>query len=105
MLLTDLLLKDSTPAARRFFNALAEEPETVAAALVPRIRAATRASSSIDFLTPADALARVLRGLPQIINGGRFFDKDGRRVAAPGERYQENGVRVQVRRRQTTQAR
>ncbi|KAL4430704.1 hypothetical protein ABPG75_005960 [Micractinium tetrahymenae] len=26
MLLTDLLLKDSTPAARRFFNALAEDP-------------------------------------------------------------------------------
>ena len=39
MLLTDLLLKDSTPAARRFFNALAEEPETVAAALVPQVGA------------------------------------------------------------------
>lgn len=37
MLLTDLLLKDSTPAARRFFNALAEEPETVAAALAPQV--------------------------------------------------------------------
>lgn len=37
MLLTDLLLKDSTPAARRFFNALAEEPETVAAAIVPQV--------------------------------------------------------------------
>lgn len=36
MLLTDLLLKDSTPATRRFFNALAEEPETVAAVLVPQ---------------------------------------------------------------------
>lgn len=36
MLLTDLLLKDSTPVTRRFFNALAEEPETVAAVLVPQ---------------------------------------------------------------------
>lgn len=39
MVLTDLLLKDASPVARRFFNALAEEPETVAEALVPQIRA------------------------------------------------------------------
>lgn len=39
MVLTDLLLKDASPIAKRFFNALAEEPETVAAALVPQIRA------------------------------------------------------------------
>jgi len=39
MVLTDLLLKDASPTAKRFFNALAEEPETVAAALVPQIRA------------------------------------------------------------------
>ena len=35
----DLLLEDSSPVARRFFNALAEEPETVAAALIPQIQA------------------------------------------------------------------
>ena len=39
MVLTDLLLEDASPVARRFFNALAEEPETVAATLVPQIRA------------------------------------------------------------------
>ena len=39
MMLTDLLLEGSSPVARRFFNALAEEPETVAAALVPQIKA------------------------------------------------------------------
>ena len=39
MVLTDLLLRDASPVARRFFNTLAEEPETVAAALVPRMRA------------------------------------------------------------------
>ena len=39
MVLTDLLLEDASPVARRFFNALAEESETVAAALVPAIKA------------------------------------------------------------------
>ena len=39
LVLTSLLLEGASPAARRFFNALAEEPETVAAALVPRMRA------------------------------------------------------------------
>jgi hypothetical protein len=38
MVLTDLLLQGAPPAARRFFNALAEEPDTVAAVLVPQIR-------------------------------------------------------------------
>ena len=33
-----LWTQDSTPRARRFFNALAEEPETAAAELVPKIR-------------------------------------------------------------------
>jgi chlorophyll(ide) b reductase len=47
LVLTDLLLKDSTPAARRFFNTLAEEPQTVAAALVPRIRAVQVTHKSI----------------------------------------------------------
>lgn len=100
MLLTDLLLRDSTPAARRFFNALAEEPETVAAALVPRVRSVQGSGTSIDYLTPAGALLRILSGLPQIINGGRFFDREGRRVEQAGEAYQENGVRVQVQQRQ-----
>lgn len=39
MVLTDLLLQGSSPVARRFFNVLAEEPDTVAQYLVPRIRA------------------------------------------------------------------
>lgn len=38
MVLTDLLLQGAPVAARRFFNALAEEPDTVAAVLVPQIR-------------------------------------------------------------------
>lgn len=95
MVLTDLLLKDSSPAARRAFNALAEEPETVAADLVPRIRSLRSRGGSLDYMSPADAALRMLRRLPQVLGGGRFFDRDGNRVAAPGERYAANGVRQQ----------
>jgi hypothetical protein len=31
----------------------------------------------------------------QVLNGGRFFDKNGNRVASHGESYQPNGVREQ----------
>jgi len=94
MVLTDLLLLDSTPVARRFFNALAEEAETVAADLVPRVRAVQGTRTSIEFLDPAGTLLRVLTGVPQILGGGRFFDKDGERVREPGSTYQNNGVKV-----------
>lgn len=45
---------------------------------------------------PRPAALRMLRGLPQVLHGGRFFDREGQRVQRPGERYQANGVRVQV---------
>lgn len=38
MVLTDLLLMDASPVGRRFIKVLADEPETVAAAVVPQIR-------------------------------------------------------------------
>jgi len=38
MVLTDLLLEGAEPVSKRFFNVLAEEPETVARHLVPKIR-------------------------------------------------------------------
>ncbi|GMH33272.1 hypothetical protein BSKO_01106 [Bryopsis sp. KO-2023] len=96
MVLTDLLLKDANVIARRFFNALAEEPETVAAVLVPQIRSLAGTNQGIDYLNPATALARVVGGLPQILFGGRFFDKDGERVVEGGGelRYKKNGVKV-----------
>lgn len=96
MVLTDLLLKDSTPGSRRFFNALAEEPETVAASIVPQIRELRFRDVSIDFVTPVGAVGKVMKGLPQILQGGRFFDKEGKRVRRPGAEYAENGVRLQV---------
>ncbi|KAL3678632.1 hypothetical protein R1sor_021588 [Riccia sorocarpa] len=94
LVLTDLLLKDSTFVARRFFNTLAEEPDTAATVLAPRIRAVEGSNQSIEVLSPASAMLKVLTGFPQIICGGRFFDKDGNRVVVPGKQYKENGVEV-----------
>eukprot|EP00193_Tetraselmis_chui_P006951 CAMPEP_0177764678 /NCGR_PEP_ID=MMETSP0491_2-20121128/7538_1 /TAXON_ID=63592 /ORGANISM="Tetraselmis chuii, Strain PLY429" /LENGTH=327 /DNA_ID=CAMNT_0019280879 /DNA_START=291 /DNA_END=1274 /DNA_ORIENTATION=- len=95
MVLTDLLLEESSAGARKFFNVMAEEPETVAAALVPKMKAMQERCGSVEFLTPADALRRVATGFPSIIQGGRFFDKEGNRVVQPGQRYKPNGVRSQ----------
>ena len=94
MVLTDLLLKDSTPVARKFFNVLAEEPETVAAALVPSILNIEGSGQSIEYLSPLSAVTRLMSGFPQIFKGGRFFDERGDRVLMDGCKYQENGVKV-----------
>ena len=51
-------------------------------------------NKSISFLSPLKAVTGVALGVPQILNGGRFFDKEGQRVKEPGVRYQENGVRL-----------
>ena len=53
--------------------------------------------TSIEALSPASALFRVLTGVPQILAGGRFFDREGRRVPAgsgTSGQYKENGVRL-----------
>lgn len=91
----ELLFIPSNQIASLLLALQAEEPETVAAALAPRIRAEQGVGGGIDYMSPADAFLRILRGLPQVINGGRHFDKEGNRVAATGERYQPNGVREQ----------
>ena len=57
MVLTDLLLEGSSPVARRFFNALAEEPETVAAALVPQIKA-IQAPCAVSYWACSPSLER-----------------------------------------------
>ena len=49
--------------------------------------------SSIEYLNPVSAVGRVLSRVPQIVRGGRFFDKQGRRVAEAGQQYADNGVR------------
>jgi chlorophyll(ide) b reductase len=48
--------------ARRFFNVLAEEPEVVAADIVPKVRAVSGTNSAIEFLTLPDAVRRVVTG-------------------------------------------
>ena len=94
MVLTDLLLEGAEPVSKRFFNVLAEEPETVARDLVPKIRNTDSKTSAVEFLTLPDAVFRVVTGVPQILGGGRFFDRHGNRVAVEGEAYKPNGVRM-----------
>ncbi|KAL1504629.1 hypothetical protein AB1Y20_008412 [Prymnesium parvum] len=54
MVMTDLLLTEASPASLKIFNILAETPDTVAAWLVPRMRAATDQPSGmyLHYLTP-----------------------------------------------------
>uniref|UniRef100_A0A7S0LRK4 Uncharacterized protein n=1 Tax=Coccolithus braarudii TaxID=221442 RepID=A0A7S0LRK4_9EUKA len=60
MVMTDLLLEGNRdkPRSLRIFNILADNPDTVAAWLVPRIRGAEGNGSYIKYLTPADAIWR-----------------------------------------------
>ena len=94
MVLTDLLLEGAEPVSKRFFNVLAEEPETVAEDLVPKIRNTNSKTSAVEFLTLPNAVFSVVTGVPQILGGGRFFDRHGNRVAVEGEAYKPNGVRM-----------
>jgi chlorophyll(ide) b reductase len=97
MVLTDLLLSESTPIVRKFFNALAEEPQTVAQDLAPRVLAVdNNIPVYIRYLTNTEALRRIVTGIPQILFGGRFFDKDGNRVKEPGAEYNDANVRIDL---------
>jgi len=92
LVLTDLLLKPDTPVAlRRFFNTIAEEPDVVARFVVPRMLNMREANSEVRYLQFLDAFVRVVGGVPAILWGGRYFDKDGNRVG-DGE-FNEAGVR------------
>ena len=44
-------------------------------------------------MSPAAAVTRVVTGVPQIIRGGRFFDKNGNRVARDAT-FNDAGVRL-----------
>lgn len=98
MVLTDLLLCGSSePRVRRIFNFLAEEPETVAEDLVPRIRSAVLSDKSntyIAFLTIPKAIFRLATGFLLGMRNRKFFDPvTGLRIDRTG-RYNQNGVRV-----------
>ena len=97
MVLTDLLLSESTPVVRRFFNVLAEEPQTVAEFLTPRVLSVEgNTPVYIRYLTNADAFRRILTGFPQIVFGGRFFDAEGNRVRESEAEYNDRNVRIDL---------
>lgn len=48
---------------------------------------------TIAYLSPTSGFARVLTGVPQIVGGGRFFDRAGNRVPQPGAAFDSSGVR------------
>ncbi|KAL3930153.1 MAG: hypothetical protein SGPRY_001664 [Prymnesium sp.] len=60
MVTTGLLMKGASPSTLKLFNILAETPETAAAWLVPRMRAAVDQPSGkyISYLTPAGVVWR-----------------------------------------------
>jgi len=74
MVLTDLLLRDSPPEARRIYNILAERPETVAKFLVARVRKVTGAGKYIRFLTGPKVAWRFATAWRR---KNRFFDGEG----------------------------
>lgn len=83
LVLTDLLLRDAIPAQKRFFNAMAETPETVAAKLVPAIRAASGRGGTLRYQPLLLMLARLAASLFGYRNE-RFFDSEGERCSGGG---------------------
>jgi chlorophyll(ide) b reductase len=99
MVLTDLLMSGNADVqSRRFFNYLAEEPDTVASNLVPRIRALAlgagdKRNTYIRFLTLPRAFLQIASGFLLGVRKNRYFDETtGQRVDKSGC-FNENGVR------------
>jgi chlorophyll(ide) b reductase len=78
LVLTDLLLRDATPAQKRFFNAMAETPETVAATLVPAIRAASGQGGTLRY-QPVTLMLAQLAASVFGYRKERFFTSEGER--------------------------
>jgi NAD(P)-dependent dehydrogenase (short-subunit alcohol dehydrogenase family) len=76
LVLTDLLLRDSTPSQKRFFNAMAETPETVAAAMVPAIRNIRKRGGTMRYQPVILMLARLAASFFGY-RRYRFFDPEG----------------------------
>lgn len=82
MVLTELLLEGATQQNKQVFNILCEQPETIAAYLVPRVRtvaARSVRSSYIKYLTTTRALSFFLSAPAR---AGRYFDSGGNAVYA-----------------------
>jgi len=90
MVLTELLLQGATPRNKAAFNALAEQPETCAAQLVPALRRAHgRAMAEPQSRLPHLRVLTIPRAamrlamLPMLRN--RYFSADGRPTYPPEE--------------------
>ena len=98
--LTKLLLGNgnANPVSKKVFNALAEEPEDIARALAAAmIKVPEGSTTPVEYLTPIDAVSRMVKELPNIISnaGGRHFDTTGARVRkSPTTRYDADGVEL-----------
>ncbi len=73
LVLTDLLVRDAGIRERMLFNAVAETPETVAAALAPRIRAVSGSGTLLRYQPVILMLARIVAAKFGY-RKGRFFD-------------------------------
>lgn len=88
MCLTELLLGGATARSKALFNALAEQPETAAAELVPALRSAhvsaiARGSARAPHLKVLTLPRALLRMAALPFMRGRFFDAEGRATYAP----------------------
>lgn len=93
MVFTKLLLDDSTPELRKFpFGVLAAQPEEVAADLVPKILAADKQGSSVEFLTTDRILTKFFERFV-LQKKSEYIDDDGNVIKMPGEQYDAVGVR------------
>jgi len=93
MVFTRLLLDDSTPELRKFpFGVLAAQPEEVAADLIPKILAANKNGSSVEFLT-TDRILKAFFERFILQKKSEYIDDDGNVIRMPGEQYDDLGVR------------
>ena len=69
LVLTELLLQDASPEAKRFFSIVAESPEKVADTLVPKIRSITGCNRTLRYQPMVMTLLRALTGIPGCYRG------------------------------------
>ncbi|NPD89833.1 MAG: SDR family oxidoreductase [Asgard group archaeon] len=74
MVLTDLLIRNATPEAKKFFNMVVERPETVAAKIVPQMRLIKGTGKSIKYSGTFKFFMKMMTGS---LRKNRFFDKEG----------------------------
>lgn len=74
MVMTDLLIKNTTPEAINIFNILAELPEVVATKLVPKIRKTKGFGKEIAFLSGTGVMWRFMTAGRR---KNKFYDEEG----------------------------